>query len=134
MGTKLDKNYMVVVESGVLSNILIFDKKEMCIYQLDHGNFTDITQNCLKLTKRKQKVVGGLWYEFLHNEIDSSNACIWEDKIVYHTDNENEVDTFLLETRIKQLEFMLNNARLNEQKYNNGKQAYTYKHCEKAVI
>jgi hypothetical protein len=131
MGIKLDKNYMVVVESGVLSSILIFDKKEMCIYQLDNGRFTDITQNCLKLTKRKQKVVGGLWYEFLHNEIDSSSACIWEDKIAYHTDNEVEVDTFLFETRVKQLEFMLDNATINKDKYENGGQSYTYKHCQR---
>ena len=74
-----------------------------------------------------------LWYEFLHNEIDSTRACIWEDKIMFHTDNENEVDTFLLETRVKQLKFMLENAETYLIRYQNGKQAYTYKHCEKEV-
>lgn len=133
MGIKLDKNYMVVVPSGVLSEILIFDKQKECIVSLEHGKFKDITEDCRKLTKRKQSVCGGLWYQFLHNEIDSTSACIWDREIMFHTDNEKEVDMFLLETRIKQLEFMLNNARLHEQKYNNGKQAYTYKHCEKVV-
>ena len=131
MGTKLDKNYMVVVPSGVLSEILIFDKQKECIVSLEHGRFKDITENCLKLTKKKNKVSGGLWYDFLHNEIDSSSACIWDREIMLHTDNENEVDTFLLDARIKQLKFMLEDAEIQEQKYNNSKQAYTYKFCEK---
>ena len=133
MGTKLDKNYMVVVESGVLSEILIFDKQKECIVSLEYGRFKDITENCLKLTKKKNKVIGGLWYQFLHNEIDSSSACIWDREIMLHTDNENEVDIFLLDARIKQLKFMLEDAEIQEQKYNNDKQAYTYKFCEKAV-
>ena len=133
MGTKLNKNYMVVVESGLLSTILIFDKVRMCITQLEQGRFKDITEDCLKLTKKKNKVVGGLWYQFLHNEIDSTSACIWEDNITFHTDDENEVDTFLLETRVKQLKFMLENAETHLARYQNGKQAYTYKHCEKEV-
>ena len=131
MGTKLDKNYMVVVPSGVLSEILIFDKRKECIIRLEYGRFKDITEDCKKLTKRKQSVCGGLWYQFLHNEIDSSNACLWDREIMFHTDNENEVDTFLLDARIKQLKFMLEDAETQEQKYNNGKQAYTYKFCEK---
>ena len=131
MGIKLDKNYMVVVPSGVLSEILIFDKRRECIIRLERGVFKDITEDCKKLTKRKQSVCGGLWYQFLHNEIDSTSACIWDREIMFHTDNENEVDMFLLETEIKQLNFMLENARLQEQKYNDGKQAYTYKFCEK---
>ena len=131
MSTKFDKNYMVVVESGVLSEILIFDKKKNSIFQLSYGRFKDITDDCLKLTKKKNKVCGGLWYQFLHNEIDSTSACIWESGILYHTDNENEVNTFLLETRIKQLKFMLEDAEIQNTRYSNGKQAYTYKHCEK---
>lgn len=131
MKVKLDKNYMVVVPSGVLSEILIFDKQKECIVSLEHGKFKDITEDCRKLTKRKQSVCGGLWYQFLHNEIDSTSACIWDREIMFHTDNEKEVDMFLLETEIKQLNFMLENARLQEQKYNDGKQAYTYKFCEK---
>ena len=131
MGIKLDKNYMVVAPSGVLSEILIFDKQKECIVSLEHGKFKDITEDCRKLTKRKQSVCGGLWYQFLHNEIDSTSACIWDREIMFHTDNEKEVDMFLLETEIKQLNFMLENARLQEQKYNDGKQAYTYKFCEK---
>ena len=134
MGTKFDKNYMVVAQSGVLSEILIFDKKENSIFQLSHGRFKDITEDCLKLTKRKNKVCGGLWYQFLHNEIDSSSACIWDREIMLYTNNESEVDTFLLDARIKQLKFMLEDAEIQEQKYNNSKQAYTYKFCEKAVI
>ena len=133
MGTKLDKNYMVVVESGVLSEILIFDKQKECIVSLEYGRFKDITENCLKLTKKKNKVIGGLWYQFLHNEIDSSSACIWDREIMLHTDNESEVDTFLLDARIKQLKFMLEDAEIQNTRYNNGKQAYTYKHCEKVV-
>ena len=133
MSTKFDKNYMVVAQSGVLSEILIFDKKENSIFQLSHGRFKDITEDCLKLTKRKNKVCGGLWYQFLHGEIDSSSACIWEEKIMYHTDNENEVNEFLLVARVKQLEFLLDNARVHQERYKIGKQAYTYKHCEKAV-
>ena len=131
MGTKLNKNYMVVVESGLLSTILIFDKVRTCIVQLEQGRFKDITEDCKKLTKKKNKVVGGLWYQFLHNEIDSTSACIWEDNIMFHTDDENEVDTFLLETRVKQLKFMLENAEVHLARYQNGKQAYTYKHCKK---
>ena len=131
MGTKLDKNYMVVVPSGVLSEILIFDKRKECIISLEHGRFKDITEDCKKLTKRKNKVIGGLWYEFLHNEIDSTSACVWDREITLHTDNENEVDTFLLDARIKQLKFMIEDATMQEQKYNNNKQAYTYKFCEK---
>ena len=131
MGIKLNKNYMVVAESGLLSTILIFDKVRMCIVQLEHGRFTDITEDCFKLTKRKNKVCGGLWYQFLQNEIDNTSACIWEDKIMFHTDNENEVDMFLFETRVKQLKFMLENAETHNLRYQNGKQAYTYKHCEK---
>ena len=133
MGTKFDKNYMVVAQSGVLSEILIFDKKKNSIFQLSHGRFKDITEDCLKLTKRKNKVCGGLWYQFLHNEIDSTSACIWENGILYHTDNENEVNQFLFETRMKQLKFMLEDAETHNTRYNNGKQAYTYKHCEKVV-
>ena len=133
MGTKFDKNYMVVAQSGVLSEILIFDKKENSIFQLSHGRFKDITEDCLKLTKRKNKVCGGLWYQFLHNEIDSTSACIWDNGILYHTDNENEVNQFLFETRMKQLKFMLEDAETQNTRYNNGKQAYTYKHCEKVV-
>jgi len=133
MGTKFDKNYMVVAQSGVLSEILIFDKKENSIFQLSHGRFKDITEDCLKLTKRKNKVCGGLWYQFLHNETDSTSACIWENGILYHTDNENEVNQFLFETRMKQLKFMLEDAEIQNTRYNNGKQAYTYKHCEKVV-
>ena len=131
MGTKLNKNYMVVAEYGLLSTILIFDKVRMCITQLEQGRFKDITEDCLKLTKKKNKVVGGLWYQFLHNEIDSTSACIWEDKIMFHTDDENEVDMFLLESRVKQLKFMLENAETYLIRYKDGKQAYTYKHCEK---
>ena len=133
MGTKLDKNYMVVVPSGVLSEILIFDKQKECIISLEHGRFKDITEDCFKLTKKKNKVVGGLWYQFLHNEIDSTSSCIWDREIMFHTDDEKEVDTFLLDARIKQLKFMLEDATIQEQKYNNGKQAYTYKFCEKEV-
>ena len=133
MSTKFDKNYMVVAQSGVLSEILIFDKKENSIFQLAHGRFKDITEDCLKLTKRKNKVCGGLWYQFLHNEIDSSNACLWDSGILYHTNNENEVNAFLFETRVKQLKFMLEDAETHNTSYNNGKQAYTYKHCEKVV-
>ena len=133
MGMKLNKNYMVVVESGLLSTILVFDKVRMCIVQLEQGRFNDITDECLKLTKKKNKVVGGLWYQFLHDEIDSTSACIWEDTILFHTDEEKEVDMFLLETRVKQLKFMLENAETHNTRYNNGKQAYTYKHCEKEV-
>ena len=131
MGTKLDKNYMVVVPSGVLSEILIFDKRKECIIRLERGVFKDITEDCFKLNKRKQSVIGGLWYQFLHNEIDSSSACIWDREIMLYTDNENEVDTFLIDARIKQLKFMLEDAETQEQKYNNGKQSYTYKFCEK---
>ena len=131
MGTKLDKNYMVVVESGVLSEILIFDKQKECIVSLEHGRFKDITSDCLKLTKKKNKVIGGLWYQFLHNEIDSSSACIWDREIMLHTNEESEVDTFLLDARIKQLNFMLEDATTQGQKYHNNKQAYTYKFCEK---
>lgn len=50
---------------------------------------------------------------------------------MFHTDNESEVDKFLLETRVKQLKFMLEDATIQEQKYYNNKQAYTYKFCEK---
>ncbi len=89
MSTKFDKNYMVVVESGILADITIFDKTRMSITTLKNGTFKDITEDCQKLTKRKQKVVGGLAYQFLHNEIDSSSACIWEEKIMYHTDKED---------------------------------------------
>lgn len=131
MGTKLDKNYMVVVPSDVLSEILIFDKQKECIVSLEHGRFKDITEDCKKLTKKKNKVVGGLWYQFLHNEIDSSSACIWDREIMLYTNEESEVDTFLLDARIKQLKFMLEDAEIQEQKYNNSKQAYTYKFCEK---
>ena len=131
MGIKLDKNYMVVVPSGVLSEILIFDKRKEYIIRLERGVFKDITEDCKKLTKRKQAVCGGLWYQFLHNEIDSTSACIWDREIMFHTDKESEVDIFLLETRIKQLKFMLENAEIENTRYQTGKQAYTYKHCEK---
>ena len=134
MSTKLDKNYMVVVESGLLADITIFDKTRMSITTLKNGVFKDITEECQKLTKRKQKVVGGLAYQFLYNEIDSSSACIWEEKIMYHTDNENEVDEFLLVVRVKQLEFLLDNARVHQDGYKIGKQAYTYKHCKKNML
>ena len=131
MGIKLDKNYMVVVPSGVLSEILIFDKRKEYIIRLERGVFKDITEDCKKLTKRKQAVCGGLWYQFLHNEIDSTSACIWDREIMFHTDKESEVDIFLLDARIKQLQFMLEDATIQEQKYHNNKQAYTYKFCEK---
>ena len=131
MGTKLDKNYMVVVPSGVLSEILIFDKRKECIIRLERGVFKDITEDCKKLTKRKQSVCGGLWYQFLHNEIDSTSACIWDREVMLYTDNESEVDMFLLDARIKQLKFMLEDAETHNTRYQNGKQAYTYKHCEK---
>ena len=48
-----------------------------------------------------------------------------------YTDKESEIDTFLLDARIKQLKFMLEDATIQEQRYNNNKQAYTYKFCEK---
>ena len=72
MSTKLDKKYMVIAQSGVLSEILIFDKERMCIVKLEYGRFTDITEDCKKLTKRKNKVVGALWYDFLNKEIDNN--------------------------------------------------------------
>ena len=50
---------------------------------------------------------------------------------MFHTDKESEVDIFLLDARIKQLQFMLEDATIQEQKYHNNKQAYTYKFCEK---
>ena len=131
MGIRLDKNYMVVVPSGVLSEILIFDKQKECIVSMEYGRFKDVTEDCKKLTKRKQSVCGGLWYQFLHNEIDNTSACIWDREIMFHTDNENEVDMFFLETRVKQLKFMLENAETHKERYQNGEQAYTYKHCEK---
>lgn len=133
MGFKFDKNYMVVAQSGVLSDILIFDKKENSIFQLSYGRFKNITEDCLKLTKRKNKVCGGLWYQFLQNEIDNTGACLWESDILYHTDNENEVNDFLIETRVKQINFMLEDATTHKEKYNNGKQAYTYKFIGKEV-
>ena len=35
MGTKLNKNYMVDVETGLLSTIFIFDKVRICITHLE---------------------------------------------------------------------------------------------------
>ena len=131
MSTKLDKNYMVVAQSGVLSEILIFDKEKQLIIKLEYGRFIDITEDCKKLTNRKNKVCGALWYEFLNKEIDNTQACLWDNEILYHTDNEDEINTFLIETRIKQLEFMLDNARAYNEKYKHNKQAYTYKFIEK---
>jgi len=131
VGIKLDKNYMVVAQSGVLSEILIFDKVKMCIVKLEYGKFKDITNDCLKLTKRKRTVCGGLWYQFLNNEIDNTSACLYENGILYHTNNEDEVTTFLFETQIKQLHFMIENARTQSMKYEIGKQSYTYKFVER---
>ena len=56
---------------------------------------------------------------------------MWDSGILYYTNNEDEVNIFLLETRIKQLEFMLDNARACDEKYKHNKQAYTYKFIEK---
>lgn len=128
---EFDKKYLIVAESGDLAEIKIFDKVRDCIVVLKNGKFTDETENCKKLSKKKVAVMGGLYYQLLKNEIEIGQALIYERNVVFFTDDENEVNEYLLNTRIKQLEFLLENAKIYKEKFEIGKQSYTYKHIDK---
>ena len=106
----------------------IFDFEKMKIIRLHNGVFTDETENCKKMTKRKQTVIGGLWYKFLHGEIDRKQAYIYENEICLTTDKKLELDKFILSIQKMQIENMLENCTLNISKMENDKQYYTYRY------
>lgn len=120
--------FLIVAESGRLAENKIFDFEKMKIIKLYNGVYTDITEECKKLTKRKNAVVGGLWYKFLNGEIDRRSALIWDNSIVLETNDKTEVDKLLLSIQKDQIEFMLQNVNAYISKLENGKQVYTYRY------
>lgn len=117
----------LVISSDNNYTLNIFDFEKMKIVRLHNGVFTDETDNCQKLTKRKQTVIGGLWYKFLHGEIDRKQAYIYIEEIKLVTDEKSELDKFILSVQKMQIENLLENCNLNISKMENNKQYYTYR-------
>lgn len=117
----------LVISSDNNYTLNIFDFEKMKIVRLHNGVFTDETDNCQKLTKRKQTVIGGLWYKFLHGEIDRKQAYIYTEEIKLVTDEKSELDKFILSAQKMQIEKLLENCNLNISKMENNKQYYTYR-------
>lgn len=117
----------LVISSDNNYTLNIFDFEKMQIVRLHNGVFTDETDNCQKMTKRKQTVIGGLWYKFLHGEIDRKQAYIYEKEISLVTDDKTELDKFILSIQKMQIENLLENCNLNIRKMENNKQYYTYR-------
>ena len=117
----------LVISSDNNYTLNIFDFEKMQIVILHNGVFTDETENCQKMTKRKQTVIGGLWYKFLHGEIDRKQAYIYENEISLATDDKMELDKFILSVQKMQIENLLKNCNLNIRKMENNKQYYTYR-------
>ena len=93
----------LVISSDNNYTLNIFDFEKMQIVRLHNGVFTNETENCQKMTKRKQTVIGGLWYKFLHGEIDRKQAYIYENEISLFTDDKMELDKFILSVQKMQL-------------------------------
>lgn len=119
--------FLIVAESGKLAEHTVFDFEKMEIVRLYNGVYTNITEECKRLSKRKNAVIGGLWYKLLNGEIDRRSALIWDDAVVIDTDNKKDVDKILLNTQKAQIEFMLQNVNAYISKLENGKQVYTYR-------
>lgn len=124
-GIQMEK--FLVISSDNNYTLNIFDFEKMQIVRLHNGVFTNETENCQKMTKRKQTVIGGLWYKFLHGEIDRKQAYIYENEISLATDDKMELDKFILSVQKMQIENLLKNCNLNIRKMENNKQYYTYR-------
>ena len=123
----MNTKFLVTKNSNTLAGIVIFDNEKMCLVELKNGVYKDITEDCKKLAKRKDKVIGGLWYKVLTENLDYSSACIFKDEIVLETDNKHELDQLLFATQLAQLEWNLEQAKAQYEKKLNNKQYYTYR-------
>ena len=123
----MNTKFLVTKNSSILAGIEIFDKEKMCIVELKNGVYEDITDKCKKLSKKKDKVIGGLWYKVLTENLDYSSACIFKDEIVLETDDKHELDQLLFATQLSQLEWNLQQAQAQYEKMLDNKQYYTYR-------
>ena len=119
--------FLVTKNSNTLAGITIFDNEKMCLVELKNGVYKDITDDCKKLTKKKDKIIGSLWYKVLTENLDYSSACIFKDEIVLETDNKHELDQLLFATQLAQLEWNLQQANAQYKKKLDNKQYYTYR-------
>ena len=99
----------------------------MCLVDLKNGVYEDITDKCNKLSKKKDKIIGGLWYKVLTENLDYSSACIFKDEIVLETDDKHELDQLLFATQFAQLEWNMEQAKAQHEKMLADKQYYTYR-------
>ena len=123
----MNTKFLVTKNSSVLAGITIFDNEKMCLVELKNGVYKDITDDCKKLTKKKDKIIGSLWYKVLTENLDYSSACIFKDEIVLETDNKHELDQLLFATQLAQLEWNLQQANAQYKKKLDNKQYYTYR-------
>ena len=119
--------FLVTKNSITLAGITIFDNEKMGLIDLRNGVYEDITDKCKKLAKKKDKVIGGLWYKVLTENLEYSSACIFKDEIALETDNKHELDQLLFATQLAQLEWNLEQAKAQYEKKMDNKQYYTYR-------
>lgn len=106
--------YVCFGSNNLIYNILDMEnKKFLSVYD---GVITDKTKECEKMYKTYRRSVesgkcpdakmGVRYYEYLNSEIDLSQ-CVYNNSIIFQTDNRKELDLFILESVVKQLEFKL---------------------------
>ena len=108
-------------------DLIIFDFEKKQIVRLHQGVFTDETEKCRKYTRRKQTVIGGLWYRFLNGEIDNKQAWVLNEYIKIRTDSKKELDVFILSVQRTQILQMLEDCDRAIGKMVMDEQYYTYR-------
>lgn len=123
----MNTKFLVTKNSNTLAGIVVFDSERMCLVELKNGVYKDITEDCKKLAKKKDKVIGCLWYKVLTENLEYSSACIFKDEIALGTDDKHELDQLLFATQLAQLEWNLQQAKAQYEKKLDNKQYYTYR-------
>lgn len=106
----------LITKREVYSNYIIFDSERKEIWKLETGTFENITNKCKKAfekelnkpVNKKCKLIIGLWYQYLNNEISSFEAYIFDDDIFMQTNSRNKFEKAILKEHDLYIERLFN--------------------------
>jgi hypothetical protein len=118
--------FIILSDNGCISTLHILDFEKQEIIKLSYGKYEDITKDCVKLSKKKDRYLGGEWYSFLITGTQPS--MVYNNDILIDTEDKKKVDKILLDAQKSQLESMLEMCNANISRYELNKQYYTYRY------
>lgn len=96
----------------------ILDRENKKYIQVNNGIIVDKTKDCEKMNKSYYKAIqsgkypdekmGSKYYDYIIGKNDISHCLILKNEILLETDNRKELDLFIMNCQIEQLQFKMN--------------------------